>query len=444
MKFKSLIKICLISSLLLLLPFTGKCGITIHDIESLTLRLYNQQKWDSLLIVGENAIDNGIDYFYLRVRVGRAAFENKRYVRASKHLEKAVEFGGYEEYASYLLYKSYQYSSQTNKARLLLSKMPGQIALELGKPERMPLVYIEAGPAFTNHQEQYDLNKQTDPGLYSEVYLNRNSQYLLAGIAQPIKYRFGIQAAFARLNFNKTRIVNINGLDSLQGNYRVSEWEAYLSPSFILNKHFSITPAFRIINVIVDNPLKSSDSLVQRLIGPAVELNYNDYAAGGEVCFSSSFITATAGAWFMHIGEADFTQTSATFFVRPFGNLNLYTSTTLNLLSSDSGNEYILHQMIGGRIFGNLWGEAFYTWGNLANSAEQNLQVVYNSFEKVNTRAGSRLILNINDYLKLSLRYQIFFREGTELFYGMDATPGIYSYHYINQSITGGITWNLH
>ncbi|MCO5264533.1 MAG: hypothetical protein M9948_01400 [Lentimicrobium sp.] len=101
-------------------------------------------------------------------------------------------------------------------------------------------------------------------------------------------------------------------------------------------------------------------------------------------------------------------------------------------------------QMIGGRIFRNLWGEAFYTWGNLANSAEQNLQVVYNSFEKVESRAGSRLILNVNDYLKLSLRYQIFFREGTELFYGMDAVPGIYSYHYINQSITGGITWNLH
>ncbi|MCO5264531.1 MAG: hypothetical protein M9948_01390 [Lentimicrobium sp.] len=63
MTFKSLFKICLISSLLLHLPFTGKCGITINDIESLTLRLYNEQKWDSLLMVGENAIENGVDYF---------------------------------------------------------------------------------------------------------------------------------------------------------------------------------------------------------------------------------------------------------------------------------------------------------------------------------------------------------------------------------------------
>ncbi|HPG34119.1 MAG TPA: hypothetical protein PLM34_09700, partial [Lentimicrobium sp.] len=355
MTFKSLFKICLISSLLLHLPFTGKCGITINDIESLTLRLYNEQKWDSLLMVGENAIENGVDYFYLRVRVGRAAFENKRYVRATRHLKKAVEFGGYDEYASYLLYKSFQYSSQTNESRLLLSKMPEQLAHAMGRSERMPLLYLETGPAFTNHPEQYELNKQTDPGLYSEVYLNRNSQYLLAGIAQPIGYRFGIQAAFARLNFNKRRIVNINGLDSLQGNYSVSEWEAYLSPSFIISKHFSITPAFRIINVRVDNPLTSNDSLVQRLIGPSVELNYNDYAAGGEFSFSSPYVTVSAGAWFIHSGEWDFTQASGTVFLRPFGNLNLYTSTTLNILSSDTDSEYILHQMIGGRIFRKLW-----------------------------------------------------------------------------------------
>ncbi|MCO5264532.1 MAG: hypothetical protein M9948_01395 [Lentimicrobium sp.] len=81
-----------------------------------------------------------------------------------------MEFGGYDEYASYLLYKSFQYSSQTNESRLLLSKMPEQPAHAMGRSERMPLLYLETGPAFTNHPEQYELNKQTDPGLYSEVY----------------------------------------------------------------------------------------------------------------------------------------------------------------------------------------------------------------------------------------------------------------------------------
>lgn len=445
---------CLLCILFPAFPASGDDLALSADYESLTLRLYNEQKWDSLLVVGEEAIGKGYDYFYIRVRVGVAAFEKQRYVRAARHLEKALEFNSPDEFASTLLYKSYHYSNRNNEARLLLGRIPEEQASRIGKADRLPILYVETGPAFTNHVEKYGENKQTEPGIYSEVYLNRNSQYLLAGLAQPLGHRFLVHAAAAVLNFNKRRVVNVNffdhdsgilyAIDSLSGDYKVSEWELYVSPTVILGKHLSISPAFRLINVSLTNPLTSENAIVQGLIGPAVELNYYDYAAGGEITYNHPFLTLSAGAWLLHIDDNEFTQYTTTLFVMPFGNLNLYASATLNQQTSSDDTKYTFNQMLGGKIYGKLWGEAFYTWGDLSNSAEQNAQVVYNAYAVTTSRAGSRLILNINDFLKLSLRYQVYFREGSELFFALDGKSAIFSYNYINQSITGGITWNIH
>jgi len=414
------------------------------NYETLTLRLYYEQNWDSLLLMGEEAIDKGHDYYYMRLRVGEAAFYKQRYVRAARHFEKAQAYNSLEDYAIGFLYKSYHYSNQKNEARLLLGKIPKEQALKIGKADYMPTLYLETGPAFTNNVKEYEENKKTDPGLYSEVYQNRNSQYLLAGVAQPVGHRYLVNAAVALLNFNKRRVVNISGLDTLSGDYNVSQLEMYLSASAILSKNFTISPAFRLVKVNVKAPFTIEDTLVLNLIGPSNELNYYDYAAGGEISYHNPFATLSAGAWFIHIDKEDLTQVTGTLFLKPLGNLNFYSTSALSWKKSQFESKYLFNQLIGGKIYGKLWGEVFYTNGDLSYSTEQNIQVIYNAFDKTTGRVGSRLILNINDYLKLSLRYQIFFREGSELFYALDGNPVIYSYNYTNQSITGGIIWNLH
>ncbi|MHC1776908.1 MAG: tetratricopeptide repeat protein [Lentimicrobium sp.] len=419
-------------------------GVAETDYESLTLRLYNEQKWDSLLIVGEEAIKKGYDYYYIRVRVGEAAFYKQRYARAVLHLEKARSFNSGEQYATRLLYKSYHYSNRTDDARWLLRKLNPEFAGSLGRVDKRPLLYLETGPAFTNHVKQFEENRQPGPGTYSEAYLNRNSQYLLAGSNIPVGYRLGMNVAFGVMNFNKNRRVDITFVDSLSGDYSVFQLEAYISPSINITRRTKISPAFRLVNVSLENPLTSDDSLVQMIVGPAKALTYSDYAWGGELSYSAPLWAITGGAWSLKVDKLEYTQATASLFLKPLGNLNLYSLSTVSLKSSENENEYIVYQMIGGKIYRKLWGEAFMSWGDLSGTAEHNLQIIYNAFDQVKTRVGSRLIISINDYLSLSLRYQLFFRKGTELFFPADEPGQIFYYDYINQSITGGIKWKLH
>ncbi|MBL7905455.1 MAG: hypothetical protein JNL22_10580 [Bacteroidales bacterium] len=414
------------------------------DYEKITLRLYYEQKWDSLLMVGEDAIEKGYDYYYMRMRVGEAAMYRQRYVRAARHFEKALEFSKDDVAAMGLLYKSYRYSGRFAEAGWLRRKLPSGEDSGFGRIERRPAVYLETGPSFSNHVDQFEKYRQKDPGTYSEAYLNKNSQYFLAGTVIPLSYRLNVNVAAGLLNFNKNRRMDIAFVDSLSGDYSVLQYETYISPSFSISKKITISPAWRWVNVNLENPFTSADSLIQRFTGPSGNSSYNDYAVGGEISFTAPRWTFTTGAWKIRVDKSELIQYSGEFFYKPFGNLNLYSHTAVHYkISTDTAN-FIVYQMVGGRLFSNLWGEAYVSAGNLAGSAEHNAQVLYNSFDNITTRAGSRLIFSFSPYLSVFIRYQIFFREGTELFFPFDRPGEIFYYPYINQSITGGIKWNLH
>ena len=193
----------------------------------------------------------------------------------------------------------------------------------------------------------------------------------------------------------------------------------------------------------MDNPLNSDDSIVQKMIGSPGTTSYNDIGYGGEISYLSPFWEATAGLWSLQIDNNEFTQATASVFVRPLGNLNLYTNSAVTLKKTQGSKQFIVSQLVGGKLFGNLWGETFLTIGDFSGTGENNLQVFYNSFDKLKSRFGTRLILNVNDHLKFSLRGQVFIREGTELFFTETGKAGIYSYNYQTLSITGGMSWNL-
>ncbi|MDY0103323.1 MAG: hypothetical protein RBS07_10315 [Lentimicrobium sp.] len=413
------------------------------DYEILTYRLYTQQKWDSLIIIGERAIAEGYDYYFMRARVGIAAFELQKYSRAVLHLEEALKFNNSDSYIIELVYYSYAYSGREDEARAYLSSLPPETAESIGAATLRPSVYMETGPSFSNHISKFDNERQPGNGLYSETYLNKNAYYFLVGSTIPLGFRWSVNVAYTAMDFNKQRRVDITYFDSLIGNYKVTQHEGYLSTSFMFFDRLKITPAVRISNVSYDNLLSSDDTIVQRFIGPSGATAYNDIAFGGELSFLAPYFSVTAGFWVIEVDKTDYRQASASFFFRPLGNLNLYTYSNITYKNNGFDGSLIYHQMVGGKICNKLWAEAFYTQGDLTGTGENNLQVVYNGFDQAKNRYGLRFIHTLNEHFRFSLRGQVFSREGTELYFDEAGNRGIYSFNYQTLSITGGVSWNL-
>ena len=413
------------------------------NYESLTYRLYNEQKWDSLLVTGEEAIAKGYDYYYMRVRTGVAAFELFKFVKASKHFEKALEFNAEDAFASELLYKSYLYSGRNEEARLFLHQLPEFISSSFTGKTAGPVIFVETGPVFSNHSEQFEKNRQQGDGLYSEAYPNLNAFYFLSGIIIPVKGRISLNASAALPNFNKRRIVDIAGLDSLSGDYKVKQTELYFSPSVVLGHHIKISPVVRWVNVSLDNPLSSDDPEIQKYIGPPGSYTYQDYAIGGEVSFLQKKWMASVGYYSVKLDNTDLNQANFSFFYRPLGNLNLYLQSVMGLRMTDSENDLYFSQMAGGKLAGKLWAEATFVTGNISGTGENNFQVFYNLFDETKSKYALRFIYTINDHLKLNLRGQWFFKQGTELYFSEPDKGEVYTYNYQTISLTGGFSWNF-
>jgi len=96
---------------------------TAKMIEARTYSLYLKNDWKALVAAGDSALEQGVDYYYLRSRMGVAYFSLGKYFTAIKHLKAAVGFNPVEEFPVRYLSLSYLYTGQYEKSRKIALKL---------------------------------------------------------------------------------------------------------------------------------------------------------------------------------------------------------------------------------------------------------------------------------------------------------------------------------
>ena len=78
---------------LLMVSFRGMADHppNFKTVDSLSYDLYEKGEWKALIRFGKNAINQGFDYYYLRMRIGIAYYESEKYLLALEHFRKSLE-----------------------------------------------------------------------------------------------------------------------------------------------------------------------------------------------------------------------------------------------------------------------------------------------------------------------------------------------------------------
>ncbi len=161
---------------------------TFVEIDTKTYNLYMAKEWKQLLNYGHRAIKEGTDYYYLRTRVGIAAYELKKYYVASRHFAKALRFNEGDEVMQEYLYYSYTFTNRFEEANKL-SKQFSAILLEKLKlkPIRpIDFIVIEGG------------TKLPDKSTYQSAITGSNTNsvnpavYTQIGVGHSIKKRLSV------------------------------------------------------------------------------------------------------------------------------------------------------------------------------------------------------------------------------------------------------------
>jgi hypothetical protein len=474
-------------SFILLQGFTQET-INFRQADSVTFAAYMNGDWDAVISTGKLALDNEIDYFYQRLRMGVAYYNKQNYRAASRHLYTADKFNPANGITKEYRYYSYLFSGRYDEAAYVSGSMDNRMLEITGipKPPFFSLLNAEAGPESGNNFEQNSLGQM--PRRQSQRWqdLYGNSIYGHLGVKMNLHPRIGVYLGYSYLSINKKAELQYwwNEPDSIverawgfakffpsesklgyqQYEYTLLQNGIYFKADLYLGRGWSLNPAFHYVNVNTKSiNIRNNTRTVQDTAFYIAAIDSVNYFFYDRRSFSidaqdlvlnnvvlslginkqvSIFDLGLFGSW-SNLNNANQVQFGFTAAYYPLGNLNLYGISTLKGISTDDEYWPVFGQVIGFRTFTFLWAEAFGVFGNLSGTNESDAFVVYNISDDINLKTGLKLTFVLSPSVQITARYQYLQKTGFRYISGPEVMPGqnIQELDYSNHSIIGGLQW---
>lgn len=336
-----------------------------------TYQLYETQDWPALIRLGREALSEGFDYFYMRMRLGIAYFEKGQYQLAVPHFRKALRFNSTDGIAREYLYYSLLYSGRRDEARLYAPK---------GKGVRLLSIFAEGGYKRSDRQTPVEDLTYTSAGfrhsLGKHLSLSHSYQYLQQGF----------------VFFETDTLPPLNG----QGPSRVvtrqivesgRQHEYFLGGAWQLRNGWQIGSGFRQIWV-----QDTTNSFGEQTAVLSVRKDIPRLSLW------------VSGGW-SNFGRQDQTHYGAGLAFYPLANTNLYYVAIGAVKAERSASQRWISQQLGFQTLPNLWIEGQYDFGEINRFIEYNGAVAFNLNDPIRRRYGGSVQYWIEARHLLLLKY---------------------------------------
>jgi len=391
--------------------------LTFENVEAKSYDLYKNQKWNELIRLGELAIEDRIDFYSLRIRLGTAYYKTKNYFPAISNFEKALEIGYDDELIYEYLYYSYMFTDRIEDKNFVFS-----ILSNSKKSQLRPLynsvidnVFAETGTGISDDVNQ---NSEVKPALsgnsFTEEVIFGDYFYFKAGIGQLPFDRLNVSYDYSYYNFKKRRetflrqgLLNFESTDD----YIQKQNRFYNSLDILIDNGFVISPAGHYIN-LKEN--KISDTL---LTDPSTITYLREETSTDNFILSlaiskyiSTFNLKIYGS-FSYLNENHQSQYAMEFKSYPFGSANFFTKTYATLHYQDNISNLVFTQLLGLKTIKNLQLEAYASFGKINNFNEQNGYIVFNDPDLIKYKFGTMVNYSFSNNLSADFILDYQFRE---------------------------------
>lgn len=363
------------------------------DFRTLDMRTYDyylKGDYKNLKKAADTMISNGIDYYYLRMRLGILAYNKQLYPNAVENLIRAAKFNSLDTISREYIYKSFLYSGRKSDADFFLESIPidkkNNTLKSIGKPGFSEL-YI--GSSINGYDV---ILYETYPYTYEAVRINFS---INAGFETYFSGR--LKGTFALTNFNKSGTayssVNSSGepLNFTQ-NQVYGKLSGYLFPGWELSGfvHAALYSE--------DITLGSPNNRITR------KQTINEYLAGIGITKNGWKIRSGANISFSNFSNSNQIRGEGYISWLPSGNLNLY-FTTCYMGQTDKkwGVTYQVNQEAGIKISKSIWIESGIVKGNSFLYARNQGFMMNNSFQIPATTIYSNILILPWNHFSLSI-----------------------------------------
>ncbi len=242
-------------------PSYSQEELTFENVDAKSYDFYKNQKWNALIRLGEQAIEERIDFYSLRIRLGTAYYKTKNYFPAISNFEKALDIGYDDELIYEYLYYSYMFTGRTEDKDFVFSKLS-----DSKKNSLRPLynsvidnVFTEFGKGFSNDGDQFiEMKPALTENSYSKQVIFKDYFYFKAGIGQLPFDRLNVTYVYSYYNFKKRwETYSRRGLLAYESSndYIEKQNRFYNRLDILVAKGFVVSPAGHYINLKESRPL---------------------------------------------------------------------------------------------------------------------------------------------------------------------------------------------
>jgi hypothetical protein len=387
-------KLLVIGLLLIDIGLSAQIVFDYQSIDSITYRYFKSGDWNDLIKLGTSAIDSGIDYKYLRQRLGFAFFTKGDFIRAGNHFEKALSFDSFDTFTLTYLYYTYLNTGQLEYARLIAGRMPPDLRKSLSVKLIQPIESIES---------EFNIK-------YVATVWRSSPKYFNFGINSVLGPRFELYQMFSYYSQSITiRKIDMNEIIM----DRQPEYYALLTVT--LSQHWLLKSAYHYLNPVYDSGTNSSHL---GFLALTADFRRFEFEVNSSVLKNVQYSVRQTGI-----------KSKISFS----GNMNMYFSGALSLTNRQNINTIIYNQSVGFRITKKAWIEGSLTLGDMTDYHDYNAMYVYNIIDPTTVRTGITAYFYLGKHLSLWANYSY---ERKEYFnYSL--------YHYNQFSYLGGIKWKL-
>jgi len=430
----------------LLSPFktTGQTPLGFGHYDSITYTHFLEARWDELIDAGNQALKNGFDNYYMRIRMGIAFFSLEQYRMSAMHFEKALFFNRTDPVIVNYLGKSYEWAGLEIEAanverRFTIYQSPMKKSRLILKNAGLYAGYTFSG----NDQKISDIDFDGQAGIYGEINSNGDMIFTHSGMTIAPLPQVWWYNGYTCFLVERNQIFMAGNRQMRKFNYDLKQHQYYSSLTIRLKNLWYVNPAFHLINII-DEPVQafyesSSNRYSFRKSDTAYSHVLFSLMAVKELPAFSTGI-AVSGS---NLNNREQWQGSFTAGYYPQKNLKVYAFSALSVLAEDRLVKMHFKQKLGGKIVNWLWLEGSFHGGYLKNANDENGLLVYNRIGKIRARSSLTALFPIGEQVQIHVEYNFYSIEDQYMQYTDFNNFVVLPVHYLNHNITGGIKWKL-
>lgn len=431
---------------LLIFLVTAQEAINTSVVDQKTYSQLIENKWDDLIQTGNLAIRNGIDFYYLRYRMGIAWYNKDNFLQAIHHLEKARERNNSDELLNEYLYYAYLSVNRKSEANALANRFSNAQKIKLGIETPTLIESISVAYNYSNSDNDRAIQKaENSPayGIDGNRFISGHHHYINAGLTHRLNSRIALTHAYSGIqksHYVQSEIAgsiftNPASESDLNQYYLAAMGQTGNGTLLLAGIHF-ISIGYRVSTL--NNGSAGSET--------TQPVRKNDWVGFVSLYKQMRYLTLGGSFYKSGLNDSSQLQADATAILYPFGNLNAYAISTLSFQHetgefNKARNAFVVYQKLGGRIAPKLWIEAYGSAGTIRNYLRGDGQLVYNAMDRIKQQFGASAILLLTPSAKLHIGYTLANHQSTFVTAnGMLPDSNIY---YKSHSITGGLTWTF-